>query len=188
MRPSTAALAAKAIQRLPAQVTRIGTAVELLSEDRTRRDASDPRKGSSPEALGAKIADVGALELAAPAQKALWANLWPSAMSRPPSSPTVRATLSPTPELRDNENVPLPLVPVTFVEEDPDRALRDAWSIGLSDRPLHARRGPCPTSRMHGSTTTSTKIGYEIPAHDVTSTKTCHLRTLEEIDAEMKRA
>jgi type I restriction enzyme M protein len=103
------AFAAKAIQKLPADTQ---TALrELLEDERsagfvTQRELVEKFKAA-----------VGVLELAAPAQKALWSAL----AVRDEEAPVItdrKGNPEPDPELRDNENVPLPSVPLSF-EEDP---------------------------------------------------------------------
>jgi type I restriction enzyme M protein len=88
----------------------------------------------------------------------------------------------PDPELRDQENVPLPAEPVTF-EPDPSARLESEAYRGAVEKYVHAEVLPyVPDASVDHA---KTKIGYEIPL-------TRHFyryvppRPLEEIDAEIR--
>jgi type I restriction enzyme M protein len=168
-----AAFAAKAIQKLLAE-TRMAVK-ELLEEERgssfaTQRELVDTFKAA-----------VGVLELGAPAQKALWSAL----AVRDENAPIItdrKGNPEPDPELRDNENVPLPAVPVSFVEDPTERFATLAYRAAVDD---YMREEVHPYVSDAWVDHDKTKIGYEIPL-------TRHFyryvlpRPLEEIDAEIK--
>ena len=90
----------------------------------------------------------------------------------------------PDPELRDNENVPLPPEPVTFEPDPSDRLASESYRRAVEEY-MEAEVLPyVPDAWVDHA---KTKIGYEIPL-------TRHFyryvppRPLEEIDAEIKRA
>ena len=174
---SPPSLPAKPIQKLRADDA--GRAWRELLEDapRARRFATEKDLA---KALSSDLAELPASP--SPAQKAVWAGL----AVRDEDAPVItdrKGNPEPDPELRDNENVPLPPVPVTF-EEDPTDRLGSAGVPRRRSTTTCATRC-CRTSPTPGSTTTETKIGYEIPL-------TRHFykyvppRPLEEIDAEIK--
>lgn len=167
------AFAAKAIQKLPADTQ---TALrELLEDERgagfaTQRELVKTFKDA---------ADV--LELAATAQKALWSAL----AARDEEAPVItdrKGDPEPDPELRDNENVPLPPVPVTFIEDPTQRFATLEYRTAVDD---YMRDEVLPYVPAAWVDHDRTKIGYEIPL-------TRHFyryvppRRLEEIDAEIK--
>ena len=89
----------------------------------------------------------------------------------------------PDPDLRDNENVPLPAVPVTF-EADPAARLDTVeYRTAIDDYTTTEVHPYVPDAWFDP---TKTKIGYEIPLtrHFYTYTPP---RPLEEIDAEIKQ-
>jgi len=102
-------LEAKALQKQPEQVR--GLLRELLAE---RLGSLFENQKEIVKALGPRIADAG---LPVTAQKAIWSTL----AVRDPDAPVVtdrNGNPEPDADLRDQENVPLPAVPVPF-EEDP---------------------------------------------------------------------
>jgi type I restriction enzyme M protein len=105
-----AALAAKAIQKLPDAVQL--AARELLEANRGAQFATEPELVKT---LGPTATDLG---LARPAQNAIWSAL----AVRDEEAPVITdrtGNPEPDPELRDHENVPLPLATLTFEEDDP---------------------------------------------------------------------
>jgi type I restriction enzyme M protein len=88
----------------------------------------------------------------------------------------------PDPELRDNENVPLPSLPVTFEEDPSERLESTEYRTAIDD---YMRDEVLPHVSDAWVDYEKTKIGYEIPL-------TRHFykyvppRPLEEIDAEIK--
>jgi type I restriction enzyme M protein len=168
-----AAFAAKAIQKLPADVQ---TAVrELLEEE---RGATFVRQRELVETFKAAV---GVLELGVVAQKALWSGL----AVRDENAPMIsdrRGNPEPDPELRDYENVPLPAVSVSFVEDPTERFATLHYRTAVDDYMRDEVLRYVPDAWVDRD---RTKIGYEIPL-------TRHFykyvppRPLEEIDAEIK--
>jgi type I restriction enzyme M protein len=169
----TAVFAAKAIQKLAADTQ---MALRELLED--ERGAGFARQR---ELVDTFKAAVGVLELRASAQKALWSGL----AVRDENAPIVtdrNGNPEPDPELRDNENVPLPFVPVSFVEDPTERFATLEYRTAVDD---YMRDEVLPYVPDAWADHDRTKIGYEIPL-------TRHFykyvppRPLEEIDAEIK--
>ncbi len=169
----TAVFGAKVIQKLPADTQ---TAIrELLEDERgssftTQTDLVEMFKDA-----------VSVLEIPASAQKALWAAL--AVRDNEAAVITDRkGNLESDPELRDNENVPLPLVPVSFVEDPTERFATLEYRTAVDD---YMRDEVLPYVPNAWVDYERTKIGYEIPL-------TRHFykyvppRPLEEIDAEIK--
>jgi type I restriction enzyme M protein len=168
-----AVFAAKAIQKLPSD-TQMALR-ELLEDERgasftTQRELVKTFKDA-----------VGVLELGASAQKALWSAL----AVRDEEAPVItdrKGNPEPDPELRDNENVPLPPVPVEFVEDPTERFGTLEYRTAVDD---YMRDEVLPYVPDAWVDHDKTKIGYEIPL-------TRHFykyvppRPLEEIDAEIK--
>ena len=141
---------------------------------RIRRPQRELVKALGPRSTGSASPDA--------AQKAVWAAL----AVRDDDAPIItdrKGNPEPDPDLRDNENVPLPAVPVSFDEDPTERLATLEYRTAVDD--YMRGRGPARTSPTPGSTTTKTKIGYEIPL-------TRHFykyvppRPLAEIDAEIK--
>jgi type I restriction enzyme M protein len=169
----TAALATKPIVRLPEDVRQ--AAGDLLGERSSERFATQK------ELVTALGSGLSALGLGAPAQKAIWSTL----AVRDENAPVVtdrKGNPEPDPELRDNENVPLPSVPVTFDEEPSPRFETLEYRTAVED---YMRDEVLPYVADAWVDHARTKIGYEIPL-------TRHFykyvppRPLEEIDAEIK--
>ncbi|HAM23317.1 MAG TPA: restriction endonuclease subunit M, partial [Actinobacteria bacterium] len=94
-----------------------------------------------------------------------------------------KGNVLPDPDLRDNENVPLPAVPVTY-ESDVDARLETIEYRSAIDDYMTAEVLPyVPDAWVDHD---KTKIGYEIPLtrHFYTYTPP---RPLDEIDAEIKQ-
>jgi type I restriction enzyme M protein len=168
-----AAFAAKAIQKLPADTqTELG---ELLKDELGVTFATQGE-------LVATFKDaVDVLELGAPAKKSLWSAL----AVRDQNAPIVtdrHGDPEPDPELRDNENVPLPPVPVSFEEDPTARFATLPYRTAVDD---YMREEVMPYVPDAWVDHDKTKIGYEIPL-------TRHFykyvppRPLSEIDAEIK--
>jgi type I restriction enzyme M protein len=167
------ALAAKAIQKLAADTR---TALRELLEDERGTGFSTQR-----ELVKTFKAAVAVLDLGAPAQKALW---WALAV-RDDEAPAINGREGdpePDPELRDNENVPLPPIPVSFVEDPSARFATLEYRTAVDD---YMRDEVLPYVPDAWVDHDRTKIGYEIPL-------TRHFykyvppRPLEEIDADIK--
>jgi type I restriction enzyme M protein len=167
------ALASKAIQKLPADTQ---TAVrELLEDERGARFATQRELAETFKAA------VGVLELGAQAQKALWSAL----AVRDEKAPIITDRMGnpePDPELRDNENVPLPPLPVEFAEDPTERFATLEYRTAVDD---YMRDEVLPYVPDAWVDHDKTKIGYEVPL-------TRHFykyvppRPLEEIDGEIK--
>ena len=138
-RHDRAVLAAKAIQKLPEDVQQA-----VASCWRSIGALGSRHSGNWSRLWDLRLTGLG---LAGPAQKAVWAAL----AVRDEEAPVItdrKGNPEPDPELRDNENVPLPPVPVV-VRRGPDRALRDAASTGPPSMTTCATRC-CRTSRCLG--------------------------------------
>ena len=167
-----AVLAAKAIQKLEAETQ--SAVKDLLAK---RQGASFATQREVTEALDG-LAD---LDLPRSAQKAIFSGL----AVRDEEAPIIadrRGNPEPDPELRDNENVPLPPVPVAFEEDPTDRLESLEYRTAIDD---YMREEVTPYVEDAWVDYERTKIGYEIPL-------TRHFykyvppRPLEEIDAEIK--
>jgi type I restriction enzyme M protein len=130
------------------------------------------------KALGPTLNSVG---VAAPARKAIL----PSLSVRDEEAPIItdrKGNPNPDPELRDNENVPLPPVPVSFVEDPTDHFGTLEYRTAIDD---YMRDEVLPYAPEAWVDHERTKVGYEIPL-------TRHFykyvppRPLEEIDAEIE--
>src|SRR5438309_4203775 len=102
---------------------------------------------------------VSGLELAGQAQKAVWSAL----ALRDAKAPIIsdrKGNPEPDPELRDNENVPLPPSAVTFAEDATDRFATLEYQTSIDD---HMRDEVLPYVPDAWVDHTRTKIGYEIP-------------------------
>jgi type I restriction enzyme M protein len=125
--------------------------------------------------------DLSSLGLPAPAQKAVLSAL----AVRDDEAPVItdrKDNPEPDPNLRDNENVPLPDVPVSFEDDPTGRFASFAYQSAIDD---YVRDEVLPYVPDAWVDYTKTKIGYEIPL-------TRHFykyvppRPLEKIDAEIK--
>jgi type I restriction enzyme M protein len=167
------ALAAKAIRKLPQDAQQAVNG--LLSR------SSPAHFGSERElitALGPGLSDLG---LAGPAQKAVWSAL----AVRDEKAPVItdrKGNPDPDPELRDNENVPLPSVPVSFIEDPTERFGTLEYRTAVDGQMRDEVLPYVPDAWVEHD---RTKIGYEIP---VTRHFYKYLspRPLDEIDAEIK--
>ncbi|HEY7830998.1 MAG TPA: class I SAM-dependent DNA methyltransferase [Solirubrobacteraceae bacterium] len=168
-----AVLATKAIQKTPEDVRMVLR--ELLAANR------DAQFSTQKEVIKAFGSSLTGLDLAAPAQKAVWAAL----AVRDEEAPVIadhKGNPEPDPELRDSENVPLPSVPVSFVEDPTERFDTLTYRTTVDD---YMREEVLPYVPDAWVDHEKTKIGYEIPL-------TRHFykyvppRPLEEIDAEIK--
>jgi type I restriction enzyme M protein len=166
-------LAAKAIQKLPEDVQR--AVRELLGEHRGARFTT---QRELVKALGSAVTGLG---LSGPAQKAVWSSL----AVRDEKTPVIRdrkGNPEPDPELRDNENVPLPRMSVSFLEDPMERFATLEYRTAVDD---YMRDEVLPYVPDAWVDHDRTKTGYEIPL-------TRHFykymppRPLDEIDAEIK--
>ena len=122
-----------------------------------------------------------ALDLAGPAQTAVWVSL----AIRDGEAPVIidrKGNPKPDSDLRDNENVPLPAVPVSFTEDPADRFSTREYRRAVED---YMRDEVLPYVPDAWVDHDRTKVGYEIPLarHFY---KYVPPRPLAEIDAEIK--
>jgi type I restriction enzyme M protein len=166
-------LAAKALEKQPEQVRDLLR--ELLAE---HQGSTFETQKEIIKALGPKITDAG---VATAAQKAVWAGL----AIRDPQAPVIadrKGRPEPDSDLRDQENVPLPPVPVTYEEDPSERFTMLEYRTAIND---YVRDEVLPYVPEAWVDHDKTKIGYEVPL-------TRHFykylppRPLEEIDAEIK--
>jgi type I restriction enzyme M protein len=168
-----AVLATKTIQKLPGDLQ---LAVGDLLE--THLGATFERQSALVKALGPGTSGLG---LAAPAQKAVWSAL-AVRDERAHAITDRKGTPQPDPDLRDNENVPLPAVVVSFVEDPTERFATLEYRTAIDD---YMREEVLPYAPDAWVDYDKTKVGYEIPL-------TRHFykyvppRPLEEIDGEIK--
>jgi len=168
-----AALALNAIQKLPEDVQ---IAVRELLE--THRGARTSTERELVKTLGPAVTGLG---LVRPAQKAIWSALAVRDMDAPVITDS-KANPTPDSELRDNENIPLPDVAVSFVEDPAERFATLEFRTAVDD---YMRDEVLPYIADAWVDYVRTKIGYEIPL-------TRHFykyvppRPLTEIDAEIK--
>jgi type I restriction enzyme M protein len=117
--------------------------------------------------------------------KAIEKPLWDILGVADPQAPVItnrKGEPEPDPDLRDNENVPLPAIPVHWEEDPSDRLSSIEYRTAVED---YMSREVLPYVPDAWVDHTKTKLGYEIPL-------TRHFykyvppRPLEEIDAEIK--
>jgi type I restriction enzyme M protein len=120
-----------------------------------------------------------------PVPKAIEKQLWDAMAAADPEAPVIvnrKGEPEPDPDLRDNENVPLPTVPVRWAEDPTDRLASVEYRTAIDDY-ITAEVLPYVSDAWVDHS--KTKLGYEIPL-------TRHFyryvppRPLEEIDAEIK--
>jgi len=166
-------LDAKALQKQPEQVQALLR--ELLAE---HRGSTFETQKEIVKALGRRVADAG---IATVAQKAVWSGL----AVRDDQAPVIidrRGNPEPDADLRDQENVPLPPIPVSFEGDPTERFASLEYQTAVDD---YMRDEVLPYVPEAWVDHEKTKIGYEIPL-------TRHFykyippRPLEEIDAEIK--
>jgi type I restriction enzyme M protein len=169
----TAVLAATAIQKLPEDVRVAGR--KLLEAHRGDQFVTEKEMV---DLFGPPTADLGFVKAA---QKAIWAGL----AVRDEEAPVItdrKGNPKPDPELRDQENVPLPIDPVQFEEDLSDRLTTLEYRTAVEDYMQDEVLPYVPDAWVDYG---RTKVGYEIPL-------TRHFykyvppRPLEEIDAEIK--
>jgi type I restriction enzyme M protein len=169
---SAAVMAAKPLQKLPEEDR--AALRELLGK---HRGATFTTERALRQALGSALTRVSAL---ATVQKAVLAAL--AVRDEAASAITDRrGNPEPDPDLRDNENVPLPPVSLSFVEDPTERFAMPAFQAAVED---YMRDEVLPYVPDAWVDHTRTKIGYEIPLME-------HFyryvppRPLTEIDAEI---
>ena len=167
------ALAARAIQKLPDDVQ---IAVREVLE--THEGSQFEEQRDLVDALGPALSSLG---LTSQAQKAIWSAL--AVRDEKAQAITNReGDPEPDPGLRDNENVPLPSVPLEFDEEPADRFNTVEYRAAVDD---YMRDEVLPYIPEAWVDHAKTRVGYEIPM-------TRHFyryvppRPLEEIDIEIK--
>ena len=169
----TAVMAVRAVQRLPEDQQ--AALREQIEKHRGTTFATEPELYKT---LGPTLNGLG---LTAPAQKAVRAAL----AVRDDEAPVItdrKGDPEPDPDLRDNENVPLPSVPLSFVDNPADRFATLVYRTAVDD---YVRDEVLPYVPEAWVDHSRTKIGYEIPLarHFY---KYVPPRPLEEIDAEIK--
>jgi type I restriction enzyme M protein len=167
-------MVAKAVQRLPED--RQATLSEQIEEHRGRAFATERELC---KVLGPTLNGLG---LSAPAQKAIRAAL----AVHDDEAPIItdrKGNPESDPDLRDNENVPLPPVPLSFVEDPTDRLATLVYRTAVDD---YMRDEVLPYVRDAWVDHSRTKIGYEI-ALTRYFYKYVPPRPLAEIDAEIKK-
>jgi type I restriction enzyme M protein len=167
------ALDAKAVQKLPEEIR---FALRQLLDGHRGKPFANERELVN--LLGSPISDLG---LSTSSQKAIWAGL----AVRDENALTItdrRGIPKPDPELRDNENVPLPAAAVTFEEDPTERFETPAYREAVDDYMRREVLSYVPDAWVDYE---KTRMGYEILL-------TRHFyryvppRGLEEIDAEIK--
>ena len=170
---AAAVMAAKAVQKLPEDQQ-----AALREQIEKHRGTVFATERELYKVLGPTLNGLG---LAAPVQKAIRTAL----AVRDDEAPVItdrKGNPEPDPDLRDNENVPLPPVPLSFVEDPTDRFATLVYRTAVDDYMREEVLPYVPDAWVDHS---RTKIGYEIPL-------TRHFykyvppRPLEEIDAEIK--
>jgi type I restriction enzyme M protein len=146
-----AVLASKAVQKLPED----GQAAlrELL--DKHRRTVSVMERELR-QAIGQAL---NGLDLPGPAQKTVYAAL----AVRDDEAPIItdrKGNPEPDPDLRDNENVPLPTVSVSFTEDPTDRFATIEYRTAVDD---YMREEVAPYVPDAWVDHARTRVGYEIP-------------------------
>jgi type I restriction enzyme M protein len=166
-------LAAKPIQKLAEDVQQAVNG--LLSQSASAQFASERELIKT---LGPGLSELG---LAGTAQKAVWVAL----AGRDEEAPVItdrKGNPEPDPELRDNEKVPLPAVPLSYVEDPTERFRTLEYRTALDD---YMRDEVIPYVPDAWVDQGRTKIGYEIPlTRDFY--KYVPPRAMEAIDAEIK--
>ena len=170
---SAAVMAAKPVQKLPAEDQ--AALRELLGKHQGAVFATERELH---QALGSALTRVSPL---AAVQKAILAAL----AVRDEAAPAItdrKGNPEPDPDLRDNENVLLPPVPLSFVEDPTERFAMLVYRTAVED---YMREEVLPYVPDAWVDDTRTKIGYEIPLTRYFY-KYVPPRPLEEIDAEIK--
>lgn len=165
-------------------------AVTGLSEEKAWSKLSEPEQAD----LTARLAALSGTEATdkatmskkiGPVPKGIEKALWQLIAVRDTEAPIItnrKREPEPDPELRDNENVPLPSIPVTWQEVPADRLESIEYRTAIND---YVTAEVLPYVEDAWVDHSKTKIGYEIPL-------TRHFykyvppRPLEEIDAEIK--
>ena len=165
-------------------------AIQVLEESRPWARLAEEEQADLRARLEALVG-VGSTEKAAlakklgPVPKAIEKPLWDALGVRDLEAPVVtkgKGEVEPDPELRDNENVPLPSIPVAWAEDTTERLATLEYRSAVEDYMAAEVLSYVPDAWVDHD---KTRIGYEIPL-------TRHFykymppRPLEEIDAEIK--
>jgi type I restriction enzyme M protein len=170
---AVAVMAVKAVQKLPEEEQ-----TALREEVEKHRGTVFATERELRKALGPVLNSLG---LAGPVQKAVLAPL--AVRDEAASVITDRkGNPEPDPDLRDNENVPLPPVPVSFEEDPATRFTNLEYQTAVDD---YMRAEVLPYVSEAWVDRSRTKIGYEIPLTR-NFYKYVPPRPLKEIDAEIK--
>ena len=127
-------------------------------------------------AMAAKLGDL---------PKAIEKQVWDAIAVRDPEAPVVtnrKGEPEADPELRDNENVPLPPIPVTWEEDPTERLASIEYRSAVEDYMVEEVLRYVPDAWVDHA---KTKIGYEIPLTRQFY-KYVPPRPLEEIDADIR--
>jgi type I restriction enzyme M protein len=111
--------------------------------------------------------------------------LWKVLAVQDPDAPVVtddKSNPETDPDMRDNENVPMPAVPLAWVEDPSERLVSVAYRTAVDD---YMREEVLPYVRDAWVNHAKTKIGYEIPFTRIFY-RYVPRRPLDEIDAEIK--
>lgn len=166
-------LGAKAIQKLPSDVQQAVN--DLLSRHKAEKYSTEKELVKT---LGPALSGLG---LAGSAQKSIWSGLG----VRDDLAPVVtdrKGNPEPDPELRDQENVPLPPVPVAFEEDPTERFATLEYRTVIHN---YMRDEVLPYVPEAWIDHDKTKIGYEIPLTRYFY-KYVPPRPLEDIDSEIR--
>jgi type I restriction enzyme M protein len=167
------ALATRHVQKLPDQLR------DALGEQLAKHQGS---QCASERELNQQLRPVlMGLGLGGPALKAISAAL----AVRDEDAPIIadrKGSAEPDPELRDNENVPLPSVTVTFAEDPTERFSTVEYRTAVEDYMRNEVLPYVPDAWVNHE---RTKIGYEIPLTRYFY-KYVPPRPIDEIDAEIK--
>jgi type I restriction enzyme M protein len=166
-------LDAKALQKQSEQVQALLR--ELLAE---HRGSTFETYKEIVNALGRRLADAG---IAAVAQKAVWSGL----AVRDDQAPVIidrKGNAEADADRRDQENVPLSLLPVSFEEDPTERLASLKYQTAVDD---YMRDEVLPSVPEAWVDRGKTKIGYEIPVTRLFY-EYVPPRPLEEIDSEIK--
>lgn len=135
--------------------------------------------------VGTSVVDKNELRLLGPIPKSVEKALWDVLSVRDEQAPVVttpKGETEPDPDLRDNENVPLPSIRVTWGSDPSDRLNTIEYRTAIDD---YMKTDVLPYVKDAWLDYDKTKIGYEIPLirHFY---KYVPPRPLAEIDAEIK--
>jgi type I restriction enzyme M protein len=164
--------------------------VELLSTSRSWPKLSDDEQADVNERLADLVGTTGTeqsvvAEKVGAVPKPIEKALWDAIATRDSHAPVVtdrRGAPQPDLELRDNENVPLPSVPVSWMAEPSERLVSAEYRVAVHDYLLQEVFPLLPEAWVDHE---KTKIGYEIPLRRLFY-RNLPPRPIQEIDAEIQ--